>query len=100
MANNSPKKSININHSNASILTGDDTFLQLSKNGAVKLGKGKNLEEDTINNSTINFLSNYSGAIRFNETTKKLEYCDGRKWVEFIIDEEDIKPSMVYSMIF
>ena len=49
-------KSININHSDASLLTNDGSYIQLSKNGGVKVGFGKNLEESTVNNVNQNTL--------------------------------------------
>ena len=33
-------KSININHSDASLITNDGSYIQLSKNGGVKVGFG------------------------------------------------------------
>lgn len=93
-------KSININHNDASLLTNDGSYIQLSKNGGVKVGFGKNLEESTVNNVNQNTLADYAGAIRLNETTKKLEYCDGKTWNELITDENGVQTSMVYSLLF
>lgn len=93
-------KAINIDHSQARVLTHDNSYIELSTNGSVKVGFGKNLEEDIINNENINSLQEYAGAIRINETTGVLQYCNGSKWVDFIVDEENVKPSMVYSMLF
>lgn len=93
-------KSININHNDASLLTNDGSYIQLSKNGGVKVGFGKNLEESSINNVNQNTLIDYIGAIRLNETTKKLEYCDGKSWNVFATEENDVKIPMVYSLLF
>lgn len=93
-------KSININHNDASVLTSDSTFIQLSKNGGVKVGFGKNLEESTINNANQNTLVEYTGAVRFNETSNKLEYCDGKAWISLTTEEDDVKIPMVYSLLF
>ena len=94
------KKSININHTNASILTSDGSYIQLSKNGGVKVGFGKNLEEAAINNTNQNTLVNYVGVIRLNETTKKLEYCDGKTWNVLATEDNDIDIPLIYSLLF
>ena len=94
------RKSINIKHTNASVLTNDGSFIQLSKNGGVKVGFGKNLEESTVNNSNQNTLIDYAGAIRLNETTNKLEYCDGKTWNVLATEENDVKTPLVYSLLF
>lgn len=93
-------KSININHSTSSILSGDGSYIELSKNGVVKVGKGINAQGDLIDNSNPEILKEYEGAMRFNPNTKKMEYCDGTKWVEFSIKEDDEHTSMVYSVLF
>ena len=93
-------KAININHSDASLTTHDGTYIQLSKNGGVKIGYGKNLEESSINNVNQETLADYAGAIRLNETTKKLEYCDGKSWKVLATEENDVKIPMVYSLLF
>ena len=93
-------KSININHNNAGILTDDGTFIQLSVNGGVKVGYGKNLEESTIDNVNQQTLIEYAGAIRLNETSKKLEYCDGKTWNVLTTEENNNKTPMVYSLLF
>lgn len=93
-------KSININHSDASLLTNDGSYIQLSKNGGVKIGFGKNLEESTVNNVNQSTLIDYTGAIRLNETTKNLEFCDGKSWKVLATEENDIKLPMIYSLLF
>lgn len=93
-------KSININHNDASVLSNDGTYIKLSTNGGVKVGFGKNLEESTVNNASQNTLIDYAGAIRLNETTNKLEYCDGKTWNVLATEENDVKIPMVYSMLF
>ena len=94
------KKSININHTDSSILSNDGTYIQLSKNGGVKVGYGKNLEESTVDNVNQNTLMEYVGAIRLNEETKKLEFCDGKTWYTLATEENDIRLPMVYSLLF
>jgi hypothetical protein len=88
-------KSINIDHSSGSMITSDG-FISLNENGAVKIGSGKTIG-DGYNNISI---SDYEGCIRFNETTKKLEYCDGIKWIEISSNDFETKTSSVYSMLF
>lgn len=93
-------KSININHIESGILTNDGTFVQISQNGGVKVGYGKNLEEPSVNNTSQSTLAEYNGAIRINETTNKLEYCNGKAWVELVTEEDNVQTSMVYSLLF
>lgn len=93
-------KSININHSTSNILSGDGSYIELSKNGVVKIGKGINVEGDLIDNSNPKILEEYEGAMRFNSTTHKMEFCDGYKWVEFAVMEDDDHTNMVYSVLF
>lgn len=93
-------KSININHNDASLITNDGSYIQLSKNGGVKVGFGKNLEESTINNANQLTLIDYAGAIRLNETTKKLEYCDGKTWNVLITEDNKVETPLVYSLLF
>jgi len=94
---NSNKSSINILHPQSGMSIGGDDkkYIQLSINGGVKVGTGKNLPEDIETN-----ILEYTGAIRFNEKKNTLQFCDGTRWVDFILDSNDIKPSIVYSMIF
>lgn len=93
-------KSININHSTSSIVSSDGSYIELSKNGVVKIGKGINAQGDIIDNSDPLILKEYEGAVRFNEDTRKMEFCDGTKWIEFSIKEDDENTPMVYSMLF
>ena len=93
-------KAININHNDASLTTHDKSFIQLSKNGAVKIGYGKNLSESTIDNIAQDTLMDYIGAMRINETTKKLEYCDGKSWITISTEEDVRQIPMVYSFLF
>lgn len=93
-------KSININHSNSNIISSDGSYVELSKNGVVKIGSGINVKDDMMDNIGEDVLKEYEGAIKFNTDTHKLEYCDGSRWVELSIDEEDNKTSMIYSMLF
>lgn len=88
-------KSINIDHNSGSIITSDG-FISLNENGAVKIGSGKTIG-DGYNDISI---SDYEGCIRFNETTKKLEYCDGIQWNEISTKDVESKTSSVYSLLF
>jgi hypothetical protein len=94
------KKSININHSTSSILSSNGSCIELSKNGVVKIGKGINAQGDNIDNSNPDLMKEYEGALRFNQHTKKMEYCDGTKWVELSLKDDDTHTSMVYSVLF
>ena len=89
-----------LNHNDASLITNDGSYIQLSKNGGVKVGFGKNLEESTINNVNQLTLIDYAGAIRLNETTKKLEYCDGKTWNVLITEDNKVETPLVYSLLF
>lgn len=89
-------KAINIDHSKIEFSTSNLACIKVSENGSIKIGSGKNLEEDLIYSPIEDFI----GAIRLNKSTKKLQYCDGEKWVDFIIDEQDIEPYMAYSFLF
>lgn len=87
-------KSINIDHTRQEIIVDDDGCLTLNPTGSVIVGSGSSLDDGTTN------LSVYEGAIRLNGTTKKLEYCDGTKWIEFETKYSGSKETMVYSMLF
>lgn len=94
------QKSININHTDAAILSNDGSYIQVGDDSAVKIGFGSSISNGNINNFNKKILAEYEGAIRINKTTDKLEYCDGTTWVEFTtkFDGEDIP--MIYSLIF
>ena len=92
-------KSININHSDAAILSNDGTYVKLGANSAVKVGNGSSISNGDINNFQSNILEPYEGAIRINKTSNKLEYCNGTTWVEFISSLDGGEDSMVYSFI-
>ncbi len=93
-------KSININHSDAAILSNDGSYVKLGSNSAVKVGNGSSLSNGDIDNTNSQILAEYAGAIRINNTTNKLEYCNGSTWVEFITNLNDEDSPMVYSFIF
>lgn len=95
-------KSININHSNSSITTSDGSYIELTQNGVVKIGTGLHVEDDIINSTDAEILKKYEGSLRFNPDTKKIEYCNGSRWVELVIDidVENNNTSMIYSMLF
>ena len=84
---------ININHTEGSITTDNDRILQITKNGAIKIGNGSFLNEANLENE------DYSGSIRYNELTKNLEYHDGKNWKAFSygIDET---PGIIWSLTF
>lgn len=91
------KKAINIDHSQQSINVEGNGCLILNENGSVLLGGAITLP-DTHNESIS--LSDYEGALRFNEETKKLEYCDGNKWIELLTNDIDSKESTIFSLLF
>jgi hypothetical protein len=97
---NKTKKSISINHYNSSILSNDGSYIRLSQNGVVKIGSGTNSEGEMINNSDPIMLKEYIGALRYNDDTERLEYCNGITWVEVAIEDDEINTPMVYSMLF
>lgn len=93
-------KSININHPDTSIKTADGTHLQIADGGAVQVGYGISIDEDSINNASPETLSLFAGTIRFNKTTKKLEYCNGTSWVSFVTESSKDDVPTVYAMLF
>ena len=94
-------KSININHSDAAILSNDGSYIKVGQDSAVKVGTGSSISNGNIDNLNRSILSEYAGAIRFNSTTNKLEYCTGTTWVEFVTDIDiDEKDLMIYSFLF
>lgn len=93
-------KSININHSTSNIIPGDGSYIELSKNGVVKIGTGLNSKGEYIDNSNPDTLKEYEGAIRFNPKSNKMEFCDGSRWLEFSILEDDNHVDMVHSVLF
>lgn len=93
-------KSININHSDAAILSNDGTYVKLGSNSAVKVGNGSSISNGDINNFNSSILAEYAGALRINKTTNNLEYCNGTTWVELVTTLNDEEAPMVYSFIF
>ena len=73
---------ININHKNSTIITDDDTLIQITDKGALKVGDGTYLDE-LGNSQEIEPNQNYKGAIRFNEDHQCLQLCDGYKSVSY-----------------
>lgn len=90
------KKSINIDHTEQSINVDDNSCLTLNENGAVLLGSGITIPDTSDSIS----LSNFEGSLRFNENTKKVEYCDGEKWVTLMTKDENDQESTIFSIIF
>lgn len=93
-------KSVNINHSDAAILSSDGSYIKLGVNSAVKIGTGSNISNGNINNLNTDVLKEYAGAIRLNKTTNKLEYCNGKTWLELATKENAQDSSIIYSFIF
>lgn len=91
--------SINIDHSNSSIISSNGDCLILNNNGSVLVGNGTNLPETQEESGNIN-LSDYAGAIRFNRSSLKMEYCDGEQWLEFATYTADENSELVYSFLF
>lgn len=89
---------ININHNDGSIITDEDMVLQISDNGAVKIGNGTYLDE-LGNPQTIRINSSYEGAIKYNKNTGTIQYCDGTSWKDFAygIDET---PGIIWAITF
>lgn len=83
--------SINIDHTRNKIITANGC-LSLNDNGSVKVGNGLTLPDSLV--------SDYEGCIRFNESTKKLEYCDGNRWIELLTTNIESKDSIIYSLLF
>lgn len=93
-------RSINVNHPDTTVKTFDGSFLQIADGGAVKIGYGINLDEDNVDNADETALIEYAGAIRFNNNTKKLEYCDGTQWLTFVTEQTNEDIPTVYAMLF
>lgn len=89
---------ININHKEGTITTDNDQVLQITKNGAVKIGDGNYLEELNVPEyESPN--EEYKGVIRYNPTTKCLQYCDGFHWKDFSYDVDET-PGIIWSLTF
>ena len=73
---------INLNHNEGSITIDNDKVLQITKNGAVRIGNGNFMEEINPSNLTT-ILKDYEGVIRYNENTHTIQYCDGYSWIDF-----------------
>lgn len=93
-------KSLNIDHSTQSIISNDGTAISIAPSGSVQIGSGVTSEEDSVQSNVGTNLLEYSGCLRFNSDTRKLEYCDGSKWVEIIDEDIDEDNSFVYSSLF
>ena len=89
---------ININHKNSTIITDDDTLIQITDKGALKVGDGTYLDE-LGNSQEIEPNQNYKGAIRFNEDHQclQLSYC--YKWKD-INGHYKQTSGIVYSLLF
>ena len=75
---------INLNHKEGIIYTEDDKILQITENGAVRIGDGSYLSE--LNNPDSDEAEeSYKGVIRFNKNTGTLQYCDGFTWKDFSV---------------
>lgn len=89
---------ININHKDSTIITDDDTLIQITDKGALKVGDGTYLDE-LGNSQEIEPNENYKGAIRFNEDHQCLQLCDGYKWKD-INGRYKQTSGIVYSLLF
>lgn len=88
---------ININHTEGSITIDNDKVLQITKNGAIKIGNGSYLDE--IDVSLEELKEKYEGVIRYNSDTKLLEYCDGESWKTFAYGVEKTT-GIIWSLTF
>ena len=88
---------ININHNEGSITTDDGKVLQITKNGAVKIGSGTYLEE--LDGASDEVREEYEGCIRYNQEKAVYEYCDGHIWKEFKTGKPQ-DSGIVWSIIF
>ena len=79
---------ININHNEGSITTTEDKVLQITENGAVKIGNGTYLDE-LGNPQIIGVNELYEGAIRYNKDRGCIQYCDGTSWKDFTSGSEE-----------
>lgn len=86
--------SIIINHKEGIISSNDDVIV-LGDKSSIKLGTGTYLDD-----SATNDLSKYEGAIRYNSSSKTMEYCDGENWKEFILLKKDIDTDILWSLLF
>ena len=89
---------ININHKNSTIITDDDTLIQITDKGALKVGDGTYLDE-LGNSQEIEPNQNYKGAIRFNEDHQFLQLCYFYKWKD-INGHYKQTSGIVYSLLF
>jgi len=89
---------ININHNNGSIVTDEDLILQITENGAVKIGDGTYLSE-MGNPQTIGIDQTYEGAIKYNKNTGTIQYCDGKSWKDFSYGVEET-PGIIWAITF
>jgi len=91
--------SININHTEGTISTNDNSMLTIQTDGAVKIGNGTYLRELDNKNIDISIRNEYKGAIRYNDDRGCLQVCDGTRW-------KDIKgyykqtSNLVWSLLF
>lgn len=86
--------SIIINHKEG-IISSDDDVIVLGDKSAIKLGTGTYLDD-----SATDDLSKYEGVIRYNPSSKTMEYCDGVNWKEFILLKKDIDTDIMWSLLF
>lgn len=89
---------ININHNEGTITIDGDRVLQITDNGAIRIGNANYMQE--INSSELTeILRDYEGALRYNEITKTLQYCDGMSWKDFG-DVKDGSTGIIWSITF
>lgn len=89
---------INFDHNKGKIYTDDDKVLQITENGAVKIGSGEYLSE--LNNPENNESEeSYKGVIRFNKNTGTVQYCDGTTWKDFAVGD-DSSTGVIWALTF
>lgn len=89
---------INIDHNKGSITITEDTVLQITENGAVKIGDGTYLDE-LGNPQAISVDESYEGAIKYNKNKGCIQYCDGKSWKDFSSGVDET-PGIIWSITF
>lgn len=90
--------SINIDHKTSTITTDNDTILNLSEKGAIKIGQGTYLDE-LGNSQEIEAREQYIGAMRYNTDRNCLQICDGKKWKD-VLGHYKQTSNIVWSLLF
>lgn len=85
--------SINIDHNQGVIFTDEDKIIKVGNKGAIQLGSGDYLDENS------NGLEDYKGAIRYNIERECLQVCNGEYWKD-IKGEHKQTSHIVWSLLF